>query len=197
MVLQGASVADALNASRLQGTLQFVGQEALPPGMAYEQFIFETRCIPTRDNLHDFFNGLIWLHWPQLKQRLNALQAAEIARQGVGAQRGRLRDSITVLDENGGLLLAPQALCDALRDKLRFELGDLQSRFDAMGVSWPDVDPMNLYTVHDLHPLVEEELVRRGAMRGGLTWHWVRPPVSDIEIEIDARRVTRQRLLRG
>jgi hypothetical protein len=42
------------------------------------------RCIPTRDNLHDFFNGLIWLHWPLLKQRLNALQAAEIARQGVG-----------------------------------------------------------------------------------------------------------------
>lgn len=101
---------------------QFVDQLQLPPGQAYEAFIHSRRSIPTRDNLHDFFNGLIWLHWPLLKQRLNALQAAEIARQGVGAQRGRLRDSITVLDENGGLLLAPQALCDALRDRRWQEL---------------------------------------------------------------------------
>ena len=118
-VLGGAGVARALQeVAAAQGLLpgwQFVDQLQLPAGQAYEAFIHSRRSIPTRDNLHDFFNGLIWLHWPLLKQRLNALQAAEIARQGVGAQRGRLRDSITVLDENGGLLLAPQALCDALR----------------------------------------------------------------------------------
>ncbi|ACY34919.1 DUF3025 domain-containing protein [Comamonas thiooxydans] len=125
-VLGGAGVARALQeVAAAQGLLpgwQFVDQLQLPAGQAYEAFIHSRRSIPTRDNLHDFFNGLIWLHWPLLKQRLNALQAAEIARQGVGAQRGRLRDSITVLDENGGLLLAPQALCDALRDKRWQEL---------------------------------------------------------------------------
>ncbi|WP_080745847.1 DUF3025 domain-containing protein [Comamonas thiooxydans] len=125
-VLGGAGVARALQeVAAAHGLLpgwQFVDQLQLPAGQAYEAFIYRERSIPTRDNLHDFFNGLIWLHWPLLKQRLNALQAAEIERQGVGAQRGRLRDSITVLDENGGLLLAPQALCDALRDKRWQEL---------------------------------------------------------------------------
>ncbi|WP_082085638.1 DUF3025 domain-containing protein [Comamonas thiooxydans] len=125
-VLGGAGVARALQeVAAAQGLLpgwQFVDQLQLPAGQAYEAFIHRERSIPTRDNMHDFFNGLIWLHWPLLKQRLNALQAAEIERQGVGAQRGRLRDSITVLDENGGLLLAPQALCDALRDKRWQEL---------------------------------------------------------------------------
>lgn len=125
-VLGGAGVARALQevavAHGLLSGWQFVDQQQLPAGQAYEAFIHSRRSIPTRDNLHDFFNGLIWLHWPLLKQRLNALQAAEIARQGVGAQRGRLRDSITVLDENGGLLLAPQVLCDALRDKRWQEL---------------------------------------------------------------------------
>lgn len=125
-VLDGAGVARALQeVAAAHGLLpgwQFVDQLQLPAGQAYEAFIHSRRSIPTRDNLHDFFNGLIWLHWPLLKQRLNALQAAEIARQGVGAQRGRLRDSITVLDENGGLLLAPQALCDALRDRRWQEL---------------------------------------------------------------------------
>lgn len=125
-IAKGTPVYLALN-DRLPPALSdhgwhFLPQEALPAGQAYEAFIHSRRSIPTRDNLHDFFNGLIWLHWPLLKQRLNALQAAEIARQGVGAQRGRLRDSITVLDENGGLLLAPQALCDALRDKRWQEL---------------------------------------------------------------------------
>ena len=120
-VLRGVTVAQALQQlaqdhGLLQGW-QFVDQQQLPAGQAYEAFIHSQRCIPTRHNLHDFFNGLIWLHWPQLKQQLNALQATEIARQGVGALRGPLRDSITVLDENGGLLLAPAVLCDALRHR--------------------------------------------------------------------------------
>ena len=83
----------------------------------------------------------------------------------------------------------------ALGDKLRFALGDLEARFATMGVSWADATEMSLYTVHDLHHLVEQELVRRNAMAGGLCWHWVRPPVADIEIEIDARRVSRTLLL--
>ncbi|MFA7679617.1 MAG: hypothetical protein WCY07_05670 [Pigmentiphaga sp.] len=84
---------------------------------------------------------------------------------------------------------------DALGDKLRFALGDLESRFALMGVSWRDVTDMNLYTVHDLHHLLEQELVSRQAIQGGLCLHWVRPPVLDIEIEIDARKLSRTRLL--
>ncbi|RYF02650.1 MAG: DUF3025 domain-containing protein, partial [Oxalobacteraceae bacterium] len=53
----------------------FVTQDALPPGTAYEAHIFATATIPTRDNLHDFFNGLVWLHFSEAKLRLNALQA--------------------------------------------------------------------------------------------------------------------------
>ena len=90
-----------------------VPQSALPDGMAYEQFIFETGQVPTRENLHDFFNALCWMVFPQTKQRLNRIQAAEIAARGV-AVRGPVRDAITVLDENGALLQAPDALWDAL-----------------------------------------------------------------------------------
>lgn len=86
----------------------------MPDGQAYERFIFESRQVPTRDGLHDFFNGLSWQAFPQAKSQLNALQAAEIARKGVGAARGPVRDAITVFDENGALLQAPAALWDAL-----------------------------------------------------------------------------------
>lgn len=110
----GLSVADALNRLR-DAPAHFVPQSDLPDGIAYEQFIFDTRRVPTRDNLHDFFNGLVWLQFPQTKRRLNQLQAQAIAADGVQAVRGPLRDALTVFDENGAVLQAPPVLWDALR----------------------------------------------------------------------------------
>lgn len=77
-----------------------------PSDQAYESFIAQTGCLPTRDNLHDRFNALIWLHLPGLKASLNAGQAEVIAQQGYQTnRRGRFRDWATVLDENGLLVM--------------------------------------------------------------------------------------------
>lgn len=116
LVAAGSDVPAALNA-RAWGSgasVRFVPQTALPHGMAYEQFIFDTGCVPTRENLHDFFNGLCWLRFPQTKRCLNRLQAGEIGRLGVGGVRGPLRDALTLFDENAALLQAPDDLWDAL-----------------------------------------------------------------------------------
>lgn len=112
-VLDGASCAAALNSDPAM-PVRFVPQAALPDGMAYEQFIFAQGGVPTRDGLHDFFNGIIWRHFPQSKRQLNRLQAAQIAADGVQAVRGPVRDAITVFDENAALLCAPDALWEAL-----------------------------------------------------------------------------------
>ncbi|SFV06344.1 DUF3025 domain-containing protein [Pseudoduganella namucuonensis] len=100
--------------------LAFVPQSALPEGVAYEEFIGATGGVPTRDNLHDFFNGLVWLSFPLIKRQLNALQAAQIARDGVGKSRGPARDAATLFDENAALLVVRgteqgRALARALR----------------------------------------------------------------------------------
>ncbi len=113
-VIQGQAVWQAL-ATGPAAPVGFVSQEALPEGMAYERFIHETRQVPTREGLHDFFNGLCWQRFPRIKRRLNEIQAAEIARDGIGAVRGPVREAITVFDENGALLQAPPALWEALR----------------------------------------------------------------------------------
>lgn len=86
-------------------TLQFVSQNALPEGEAYEHFIGTTGNIPTRDNLHDLFNGSIWLTFPKTKAVLNYYHMQEIAKQGISERRGRVRDTITVFDENGAVLV--------------------------------------------------------------------------------------------
>jgi Protein of unknown function (DUF3025) len=91
-----------------------VPQASLPEGEAYEAFIARTQTVPTRNNAHDFFNGLAWLRFPQTKQQLNRLQAQAINQQGVTAQRGALRDALTVFDENAALLCAPDVVWQAL-----------------------------------------------------------------------------------
>ena len=99
------------------GAVEFVSQSELPTDIAYEAFIFSHKRIPTRDNLHDFFNGLCWLRFPQTKLRLNFLQAQEIASQGVNATRGSLRDALTLFDENVLLLQSSDELWQALQDR--------------------------------------------------------------------------------
>jgi hypothetical protein len=124
----GSSFIDAFNASAAAQQLvnqdgrpiRFVPQDALPEGMAYEEFIGATGCVPTRENLHDFFNGLVWQSFPLVKRQLNALQAAQIGVAGIGKARGPARDAATIFDENAALLvvrdaLAGRALVDALR----------------------------------------------------------------------------------
>ena len=144
-----ATVSDALNAGAaglgLQNAsglpLRFVPQADLPDGQAYEQFIGATGCVPTRDNLHDFFNGLVWLTFPRIKQRLNALQAAQIALAGVGKSRGPARDAATIFDENAALLVVRDS--DAARELVNALRGHrwTEALFDRRAQFGTDVQP--------------------------------------------------------
>ncbi|TDG22406.1 DUF3025 domain-containing protein [Paraburkholderia silviterrae] len=97
-------------------TLGFIAQDDLPEGAAYEAHIAATGCVPTRHNLHDFFNALAWFAFPRIKATLNARQAAAIDVLGVGPTRGGVRDALTLFDENAVLFAsADSALTQALR----------------------------------------------------------------------------------
>ncbi|WP_151446142.1 2-amino-5-chloromuconate deaminase CnbZ [Lacisediminimonas profundi] len=84
---------------------------------------------------------------------------------------------------------------DGLRAKARWVLGEMENRMGAMGFGWKDTTVSQLYTVHDVHPFLADELVRRGAMAGGLTWHFNRPPVRDLDYEMDCRAISVERIV--
>jgi len=84
---------------------------------------------------------------------------------------------------------------DGMREKARFVLADLEKRMAALGFSWADTTGTQVYTVHDLHPFLAEDIVNRGASRAGLTWHYARPPVVEFDYEMDTRCVTREIVL--
>ncbi len=82
-----------------------------------------------------------------------------------------------------------------LREKARFVLGEMERRMSALGFGWRDATDTQVYTVHDIHPFLEEEIAARGAIPGGLTWHFCRPPVVDLDFEMDVRGITRELML--
>jgi hypothetical protein len=79
---------------------------------------------------------------------------------------------------------------DAMREKAVFVLAEMERRLKLLGFSWADTTASQVYTVHDLHPFLADEIVRRGAARAGLTWHFCRPPVQGLEYEMDCRGVS-------
>ena len=84
---------------------------------------------------------------------------------------------------------------DAIREKARFVLDEMERRLRLLGFGWADTTATQVYTVHDIHPFVADELVRRGAAHSGITWHFNRPPVRELEYEMDCRGVSRESVI--
>jgi hypothetical protein len=87
---------------------------------------------------------------------------------------------------------AGETSADAILEKARWVLGEQERRLAALGATWRDVTATHVYTVHDIHPFLGSELVRRGAAAGGVTWQYCRPPVAGLEYEMDCRGVGRE-----
>ncbi|MBE0619506.1 MAG: hypothetical protein IH605_02830 [Burkholderiales bacterium] len=84
---------------------------------------------------------------------------------------------------------------EAMREKVRFVLAEMEQRLAALGFSWKDAVSTQAYTLRDIGALVGPEIAARGAAAGGLVWHYARPPVIGLEYEMDVRGAARELLL--
>ncbi|WP_075221472.1 2-amino-5-chloromuconate deaminase CnbZ [Acuticoccus yangtzensis] len=73
--------------------------------------------------------------------------------------------------------------------KARHVLGEMERRMAAFGKGWADVTAAQVYTVFPIHAFLADELVARGAARHGATWHFARPPIVQLDYEMDTRGV--------
>jgi hypothetical protein len=72
-----------------------------------------------------------------------------------------------------------------MREKIQAVRAEMERRLTALGAGWADAATVHAYTVHDIGWLVGDEFARAGAAPHGLTWQPARPPVVDIEFEMD------------
>ena len=78
----------------------------------------------------------------------------------------------------------------ALRLKAEFILSAIDETMRTLGVQWTDVTGVQMYTVHDVQPLLPDLILPRlgTAARLGIEWHHVYPPGIQLEIGIRGTR---------
>jgi hypothetical protein len=86
------------------------------------------------------------------------------------------------------IVAAGDTSTDGMRRKTTCVLDNLGALLAELGRSWEDATAVNLYTVHDMYPLLESMLLPAIGAAGqrGIRWHYARPPVIGLDLEIDA-----------
>src|SRR5262249_3811060 len=96
------------------------------------------------------------------------------------AIEGSYRERIIRYGEHGA---------EAMREKAHFVLEEITRRLSLFGVGWRGANAGQGLPVRSIHAFFADEVVRRGAAHAGINWHFTRPPVRDLEFEVDCRSV--------
>jgi hypothetical protein len=81
-----------------------------------------------------------------------------------------------------------------IAEKTRYVMGVMEGRLRDLGVSWPEVTTIDVYTAHELSKALVDEMLKRSG-HNAVTWNYTRPPITDIEVEMDVRGVRREIVL--
>ncbi|MBK7472264.1 MAG: hypothetical protein IPI73_18295 [Betaproteobacteria bacterium] len=84
---------------------------------------------------------------------------------------------------------------EGLREKVAFVIAEMERRMSLLGFGWKDAATAQIYTVQNVGHLIGEMLAARGAAEGGAVWYYARPPVVDLEFEMDVRGAAREIVL--
>jgi len=109
-----------------------------------------------------------------------------VAGSGEWPEGGRFPEDIAARGDLSAAGIAAKARC---------VLDAMQRRLASLGVTWQDATATQVYTVHDIHAVLAEQIVPRAGNGGGLTWHYCRPPIEELEFEMDVRGVAFERAL--
>ena len=93
-----------------------------------------------------------------------------------------------------------------LKEKARFVLGEMEARLAALGFQWRETTATQVYTIHDLHPFLADEIVQARCRIARLDvalrppahrWPRIRDGLSRRSFGAGPRRLTRFRLGNG
>jgi hypothetical protein len=85
----------------------------------------------------------------------------------------------------------------AMREKAIYCMNAVADELTALGTSWADCTAVNLYTVHPISGFLHDDILLPlgEAAIHGVHWHYTRPPIEEIEFEVDARGVSQEIIL--
>lgn len=79
----------------------------------------------------------------------------------------------------------------AMTEKAQTVLAEMQARVQGLGVSWADATAVDVYTEQFLHPYLRSHILDAIAEAAvhGIHWFLSRPPIANLEFEMDLRGI--------
>jgi hypothetical protein len=80
---------------------------------------------------------------------------------------------------------------EGIAEKARFVMGLMEARLKGLGGDWGMVTAIDLYTIHPVAPILPKVVLGPigSATDHGVRWFFSRPPIEEIEYEMDLRGV--------
>lgn len=105
---------------------------------------------------------------------------------------------ITELGPDGQPTAAGDTSAAGMRAKFDFVIAAVRDRLRQLGLVFADATQVEVYTAEAVETLLAEVLLPaiEEPARRGLRWHFGRPPVKGVELELEARAMARELVLR-
>lgn len=93
--------------------------------------------------------------------------------------------------EREGIVRLGEIDPDAIAAKARFVMDLMEARLRGLGADWDLVTTLDIYTIHPIHRVLPELVLSRAGAAAihGAQWYHSRPPIFEIEYEMDLRGV--------
>jgi hypothetical protein len=93
-----------------------------------------------------------------------------------------------------GLVRGGETSPDAMREKAEYVVSVMRDRLHGLGADWADVTAVNVYTAFPVEGYLADVILKAvgPAATHGIQWFLSRPPVKQIEFEMDLRGVARR-----
>jgi hypothetical protein len=119
--------------------------------------------------------------------------AASLPQTFVVAGGGELPEGVLSRE---GIVALGDTSTSGIAAKAGFVMGLMENRLHGLGVDWPSVTAVDVYTTHSIAPILPEIILGRigAAAVHGVHWHYSRPPIEEIEYEMDVRGTRCERI---
>jgi len=91
--------------------------------------------------------------------------------------------------ERSGIVELGNTSAAGISAKARFVMDLMESRLHGLGADWHQVTTVNIYTEHEIQQILPKIVLNRTSKASihSAAWHFSRPPIEEIEYEMDMR----------
>lgn len=113
-----------------------------------------------------------------------------------GKARTFTMSGMTERGPGGSIVAQGDASPEGMRSKLAYVLGSVSDRLAELGFGWRDATHVEMYSGVEIPGALGALAARAsGALPRGVRWYYGRPPVTGLEVELEARAVLREEVV--